>query len=273
MQIPDYPMETSTASTASIEQYRGRTDSEAIKAVAQEMEAMFANELLKAMRAASNSSSEKGLGASTYTSMFDMELSKLIAKRGLGLQDMLMKDIARKAGGSSEDSDETAISGSGENTKDFSETDTNTLQGALPVQGGKISSGFGQRSDPFTGAYRFHHGLDVAAPEGSDIHPLKQGKVVFSGTQTGYGNVVIVDHGDGFVTKYAHNKTNLVQEGETVTSNTVIAKVGNTGKSTGSHTHFEVIYNGADVNPVLVLGGKNLKIQKDVPISTAEAEA
>ncbi len=277
MRIPDYPTyqsEANTASAGTIERYRGRTDPEAIKAVAQEMEAMFANELLKTMRAASNSSSEKGLGASTYTSLFDLELSKLIAKRGLGLQDMLLKDIARKTAGSSgAGGEEASTSKNMGEPENASGTDAESVQNFLPVHGGKITSGFGMRPDPFNGAYKFHHGIDVAAPEGSDIRALKQGTVVFSGTQKGYGNVIIVDHGDGFVTKYAHNKTNLVQEGDTVTNDTVIAKVGNTGKSTGSHTHFEVIYNGSDVNPALALREKNLKIQKDVPISTAEAEA
>lgn len=80
----------------SLEEYRGRNDPEAVKAVAQEMEAMFAYELLKAMRKSSGTSMKGGLGGDTYSSLFDMELSKVIAKRGLGLQDMVLKGIRQK---------------------------------------------------------------------------------------------------------------------------------------------------------------------------------
>lgn len=96
MQIPK-PIPGADMPARSIEEYRGRTDPGAIKAVAQEMEAMFAYELLKAMRATSDTStSNGGLGPNTYTSLFDMELSKLIAKRGIGLKEMMLKGIERR---------------------------------------------------------------------------------------------------------------------------------------------------------------------------------
>jgi murein DD-endopeptidase MepM/ murein hydrolase activator NlpD len=256
MQIPN-SIPGAQLPARSIEEYRGRTDPGAIKAVAQEMEAMFAYELLKAMRATSDASSKSGLGPNTYTSLFDMELSKLIAKRGIGLKDMLLKGIEKKAATTEKNAGEKTVAtergGDAVGAASMMKQDA-TIQQPLPANKGRISSGFGIRHDPFTGAYKFHHGLDVAAPEGSEIRPLKQGNVIFSGEQKGYGNVVIIDHGDGFVTKYAHNQINLAQEGDVVTSSTVIARVGNTGKTTGPHTHFEVIYNGKDIDPAAVFG-------------------
>ncbi len=106
---------------------------------------------------------------------------------------------------------------------------------------------------PFSGELKFHHGLDIPAPAGTNVHPVRPGTVLFSGQQRGYGNVVIIDHGDGFTSKYAHNQENLVQEGEKVDSASVIARVGSTGKSTGSHVHFEVAYRGRDVDPGMLL--------------------
>jgi len=259
MQIPN-SVQGATLPARSVEEYRGRTDPQAIKAVAQEMEAMFAYELLKAMRAASDTSSKSGLGSDTYTSLFDMELSRLIAKRGIGLKEMMLKGIENKVAASEKKNAEKQVAGSNQNaaggTGVVEQNVSTILQQDLPASNGRVSSGFGIRQDPLSGAYKFHHGLDVAAPEGSDIRPIKQGNVIFSGEQKGYGNVVVVDHGDGFVTKYAHNQVNLVQEGDVVTSDTVIARVGMTGRSTGPHTHFEVLYKGKDIDPAAVLAKK-----------------
>jgi murein DD-endopeptidase MepM/ murein hydrolase activator NlpD len=99
--------------------------------------------------------------------------------------------------------------------------------------------------------------LDIPATEGTDIHPVRRGTVVFSGEQHGYGNVVIIDHGDGFLSKYAHNQINLVEQGQVVDIESVIAKVGSTGRSTGPHVHFEVLYKGEHVHPDILLAMKS----------------
>ena len=126
----------------------------------------------------------------------------------------------------------------------------------FPVRdGGRVSSGFGFRKDPFTGGIAFHRGMDIAAAAGTAIYPVRGGKVTFSGHRKGYGNVVVVDHGDGFVTKYGHNRANLVDTGTVVGPDTVIAEVGSTGRSTGPHLHFEVSYEGKNVRPETVLAG------------------
>jgi murein DD-endopeptidase MepM/ murein hydrolase activator NlpD len=100
-----------------------------------------------------------------------------------------------------------------------------------------------------------HHGIDIAAPEGTSIHPVRGGEVTFSGSQQGYGNVVVVDHGDGSVTKYAHNRANRVAAGDRVETDTVIAEVGSTGRSTGPHLHFEARYEGKKIHPEAVFAG------------------
>ena len=227
-----------------IEALRGRNDPEAVKAVAKEMESLFVYEMLKVMREASGTSSTGGLGSDTYTSMFDMELSKVIAERGLGLSDMLTKDLSAIA-----EKTTTPSKNSGSD-RDLKKAGTEEIRGLLPeVDHPRVSSGYGLRRDPFSGELKFHHGLDIAAPEGTEVHPVKAGTVQFSGEQPKYGNVVIIDHGDGFTSTYAHNKVNLVQAGEKVDSKTVIARVGSTGRSTGPHIHFEVAYKGEKVDP------------------------
>ena len=131
-----------------------------------------------------------------------------------------------------------------------------TEEGGLPIrEGGRVSSSFGYRKDPFTGAVKFHHGIDIAAAEGTGIYPAKAGDVVFSGFRKGYGNIVEVDHGDGLVTRYAHNRANRVAAGDRVGTDTVIAEVGSTGRSTGPHLHFEVQYEGQKVPPQAVFAG------------------
>jgi len=235
----------------SIEEYRGRKDPEAMKAVAKEMEAMFAYEMIKVMRETVGKLSKETLGGDTYMSMFDLELSKLFAERGLGLQDMFLrglKNIDEKTNHPSKIQDKQNVvqkeagdlhSGIKNLLPDFDQT--------------RVSSDYGMRHDPITGDMKFHYGFDIPAEEGTSIHPVRKGIVIFSGEQPGYGNVVIIDHGDGFLTKYAHNQKNLVQQGQQVRPGSVIALVGNSGKSTGSHLHFEVLYKGEHVDPRILL--------------------
>lgn len=104
-----------------------------------------------------------------------------------------------------------------------------------PVEGGKLSSRFGKRGK------RPHEGIDIAAAEGSAILAAADGVVIYAGSGLrGYGNLVIVRHGGGVVTVYAHNKRNLVREGVKVKQGQVIGEVGHTGRTTGNHLHFEV---------------------------------
>ena len=126
--------------------------------------------------------------------------------------------------------------------------------GGLPVLGGWISSHFGYRSDPITGHNAFHAGVDVAAEPGSKVIATGPGRVTFSGYKSGYGNLVEITHPTGYVTRYGHNARNLVRDGDTVAKGQAIAVIGSTGRSTGTHVHFEVEKNGRTINPAGYLG-------------------
>ena len=114
---------------------------------------------------------------------------------------------------------------------------------------GTITSTYGYRSDPINGSKSFHQGLDIAAPKGTAVYAASDGVVIFSGYKNSYGNVVMIDHGGGIVTVYAHNSSLVAKTGQTVKRGSVISKVGSTGYSTGNHLHFEVRKNGATINP------------------------
>jgi murein DD-endopeptidase MepM/ murein hydrolase activator NlpD len=118
-----------------------------------------------------------------------------------------------------------------------------------PVASGWISSGFGKRSDPVTGKQKFHRGVDFAGRAGSQVLAVASGVVTGSDRRAGYGNMVEISHGNGFVTRYSHNSENAVKKGETVDKGQLIAKMGSTGRATGPHVHFEVVRDGKIVNP------------------------
>ena len=131
-----------------------------------------------------------------------------------------------------------------------------TLPTGSPVRGGYISSLFGWRSDPITGKREFHEGLDFAGKPGTPISAVAAGIVTWSGPRYGYGNLVEINHGGGVITRYAHNSKNLVAVGDKVEKGEVIAVMGSTGRSTGTHVHFEMIKNGKPVNPNTVIALK-----------------
>ena len=118
-----------------------------------------------------------------------------------------------------------------------------------PIGRGWISSYYGMRTNPFTGKLQFHKGMDFASKSGSNVQAVAGGVVTWSSKRYGYGNLVEVNHGNGYVTRYGHNKENLVQVGDTVKKGQNISLMGSTGRSTGPHVHFEVLKNGRQINP------------------------
>ncbi len=122
-----------------------------------------------------------------------------------------------------------------------------------PISEGWHSSNFGWRIDPFTGKYAMHEGVDFVVPEGSPIYASANGIVVYSDYHEQYGNMVEIDHGNDIVTRYAHASRLLVKAGQMVRRGQEIAMVGNTGRSTGNHLHFEVRYKGIAQNPARFL--------------------
>ncbi|HZS49143.1 MAG TPA: peptidoglycan DD-metalloendopeptidase family protein [Blastocatellia bacterium] len=230
-----------------------------------------------------------GLGSDTYTDMFNEELSKVMAQKGgFGLADMVTKYLENKmslnnnqpssqpASDASQPIKATGTgvsSGSSPQIPDLSTasqqirqdflnavsaslatintTASNSIDGMqAPLDTGRISSGFGMRVDPITGQHKYHEGIDIAAPAGTDIHAADAGQVVFAGKQGGYGNTVIIQHSNGLRTRYAHAESLTVREGDTVEAGQIVGRVGSTGRSTGSHLHFEVIQkDGQRLNP------------------------
>lgn len=118
-----------------------------------------------------------------------------------------------------------------------------------PIAKGWMSSRYGKRTDPFNGRKVWHLGVDFAGKEGSDVIAVASGIVTLSEPYKGYGHLIEIDHGEGYVTRYGHNKTNLSKVGDLVKKGQVIAKMGSTGRSTGPHVHFEVYKNGRNVDP------------------------
>lgn len=128
------------------------------------------------------------------------------------------------------------------------------LPGGRPVLGGYVSSYFGDRIDPFTGSPAFHSGLDFAGMPGSQVLAVATGVVSIAGPDGGYGQLVELTHGNGYVTRYGHNERLLVSVGQTVRKGEPLALIGSTGRSTGPHLHFEVLRNGAPVDPLSFIG-------------------
>jgi murein DD-endopeptidase MepM/ murein hydrolase activator NlpD len=235
---------------------------EELKKVARDFESLFVGYLLKVMRETIEEAgaAEGGLGKDIYTQLFDEEMAKTIARQGtFGIADMLINRLsveespsASQPGGSSSGSSRSQsplpamptapsrdpVLDSGEEISDVQ----------LPIRG-RVSSEFGMRRDPFTQQQRFHKGMDLAAPMGTEVRAALEGEVAFAGFKPGYGNTVIIRHAGGVETTYAHLGGTDVRKGDVIASGQILGSVGNTGHSTGSHLHFEVTRRGDPVDP------------------------
>jgi murein DD-endopeptidase MepM/ murein hydrolase activator NlpD len=222
--------------------------------IAQEFSSFLYLEVLKAMRAATaqdDASAGEPLSRDLYSSMMDAEVARLAAQRD-------RSGFAKAVERSLERASVTA-----KPVGEFKSSNP-SLPGAdnifeprsqAPVTG-VISSPFGLRADPFTGAGKIHYGVDIAAPAGSPVKAAAPGRVVFSGFVAGYGNMVEIDHGSGWATRYGHNSANQVAAGDKVAAGQQIGLVGQTGRATGDHLHFEVRRDGKAVSPALFLGAQ-----------------
>lgn len=130
----------------------------------------------------------------------------------------------------------------------------NAVPSRMPIRNSYVTSGFGTRADPFGRGAATHKGMDFHARVGDPVMSVADGVVRFSGVKGGYGNVVEVDHGNGYVTLYAHNSRLTVREGDLVRAGQEVAKAGSSGRSTGAHVHFEVWQDGRVMNPRKFLG-------------------
>ena len=123
----------------------------------------------------------------------------------------------------------------------------------IPVRDGYVSSRFGYRTDPFTGNVAFHSGIDFAGPEGSPVYAVAAGVVTWAGDKTGYGNMIEINHGDGYSTRYAHASTINVRVGDMVSKDQLVGHIGSTGRSTGPHLHYEVLVDGHQIDPAMYI--------------------
>jgi len=126
-----------------------------------------------------------------------------------------------------------------------------------PTTKGWLSSFYGERNDPFTGKPAWHEGIDFAASEGDEVISTAAGVVSWVGVRSGYGLLIEINHGDGLVTRYGHNQKALVAKGAVVKKGQAISTMGNSGRSTGAHVHYEVLINGKAVNPTRYVNRKS----------------
>jgi murein DD-endopeptidase MepM/ murein hydrolase activator NlpD len=234
-----------------------------VKSAAAELASLFVYQMLAAMRRTVPKSSllDKGFAHDTYLSLFDQEIARHMARReDLGLTALLQRqlkntDADRQLPGRPDTAlprPSTALHARRALAIDAYRQQAGPTDDMfmLPVEG-QHTSGYGMRMHPIDHEERQHGGMDIAAPTGTPIQAAAAGQVVFSGTQAGYGNVVVIQHAEGYSTLYAHNTTNLVSVGTPVSQGQPIATVGSTGRSTGSHLHFEVRKDGKRLDPAL----------------------
>lgn len=200
---------------------------------AEAFESYFIEAMLKEMRrTVPRSEDGQGQAMGIFEGMFDSAISERIAQGGgVGLADMIEESLLRAI--------PSLLGVPTRSGDDFSEL----------VDMGRVSSAFGVRKDPITGAMKHHDGIDIAVPAGTEVRPVRPGQVVFSGVNGGYGQVVVVDHGDGLRSTYAHLRDRGVGVGDKVERDTIVGHVGSSGRSTGPHLHLEITRHGSPVDP------------------------
>lgn len=256
-----------------------------LKKASQEFESIFMAYLLKVMRETiqeSGLTEGGGFGKSIYTEMFDQEISVSMAKRGtLGIADLLYKNLSAMAANDVQSGDAKPKESPGADpATSYSTGDTPASGPAvskvsngpeisdlqLPVSA-PISSAFGLRRDPLSHQVRFHKGVDLAAPTGMKVIAPLPGTVISAGYQIGYGNSIVIQHAGGLQTRYGHLEKVNVKAGDAVTAEEVLGTVGNTGRSTGPHLHFEVIRMGKQVDPAAEFKAADLRRRSSKTVS------
>jgi murein DD-endopeptidase MepM/ murein hydrolase activator NlpD len=253
-------------------------DRRAVEEVAREFEAMLLAQMLQQLRdtlAASEDDEEDGLGLGrqTMAETIDVELARQLSRAGgIGLADELERSLNRFAtagtlGTAATPVGPARLEGAAEpvvNPTPVGRTG-NTEPLLMPLEVPQTSS-FGWRADPFHGTRRFHAGVDLKATYGSEVPAAGAGTVAFAGEQGGYGLTVLVDHSNGTQTRYAHLSSVSVKAGEQIAQGALVGRVGNSGRSTGPHLHFEVLVAGRPVDPQQVVARlpSGLKVSGEV---------
>jgi len=261
---------------------------------AKAMESYFIRRMFAELRKSSEGGLlSGGMAGATFREMLDGALADAMAEGpGMGLAEILEKEMTLQTGEiSNEISDEISGEAFGAEGADLarwlgdadawrSESSVDAagsgrvaglISGSASVEGaavlgpaavltaspvdGETTSEFGQRTDPIEGTQRFHAGIDIAAPSGAPVRSAGAGVVVRAGSASGYGNLVIVAHGDGLQTRYAHLSRIHVAPGQVVAAGERVGRVGQSGRATGPHLHFEVRQDGEPVDPKELLLG------------------
>jgi len=227
-----------------------------VRELAAEFEAMFIALMLRQMRESmslAGEDDEPGFGRTPFAETFDVELGRhLAASGGIGLASLIVEAYERQQGiAQSGMAESTAAQGPVTNPAVTPATHSTVSTPAVPLPlADRITSPFGWRRDPIDGEGRSHRGVDIAAAHGDPIPVAADGRVVFAGSQGGYGLTVVVEHGSGIRTRYAHLSELLVTAGQEVRQGQSVGKAGSTGRATGTHLHFEVLADGRPVDPV-----------------------
>lgn len=246
---------SSEAAVKKAESLAGRSaanDATQGRKIAQEFASFLYAEVLKAMRAAlpkDGLDGNESLSRDFFTSMMDGEVARAMAQRdSTGFTKAIENALARVNVSPSK-----AVEPVNSKPQPSAAITSTPAISEVPTEG-VVSSSFGGRADPISGGAAFHQGVDIAAPAGTPVKAAAAGRVLFSGRAPGYGNLVEVDHGGGWVTRYGHNSANLVSAGDKIDAGQPLALVGQSGRATGNHLHFEVRRDGRAVDPRILLG-------------------
>jgi murein DD-endopeptidase MepM/ murein hydrolase activator NlpD len=233
-------------------------DDARLREAARNMEAILLRQML---RSSGVYSGGEGPGASVREDLFVNALADAVESAGgMGIADTLVRAMGGAAAAAPNGGAAAPAAGPSPSlpppravTPRVPTRASGPLPGEVLPLSGHVGSGFGLRTDPFTGQPRHHDGVDVGAAEGSPIVATADGVVRSAGPRGGYGNAVEIDHGNGLTTLYGHASELLVAPGQVVHAGQEIARVGSTGRSTGPHLHFEVRQGGRAVDPTRVL--------------------
>ena len=225
-----------------------------IKTLAEQFESTMVSQMLKGLQTSMFDNEENGDASSGVGPLSDAlfnELSLAITRAGgMGIANAMIGPLTAQTAAAAQDLSPEAAGGLPAPSGVLAvEPSLQPLtSGPIPFNA-RISSAYGMRKDPFNGEVRMHKGTDIPMPYGADVRTAGPGTVVSVGQVSGYGLQVVVDHGDGVTTRYAHLSSASVQPGDTVVRGQVIAASGNSGRSTGPHLHFEVLTQGRPIDP------------------------
>ena len=232
----------------------GGSDDDGVKKAAQGLEAHFLRQILAQVRESSSSEDDGGFAGSTFKEMLDGALADSMASAGgIGLGKMIEKELSKTAGGAKSSAPSAKLTEGTGGTDGIAAMQSLKPLAGLPVRPvtGIVTSRYGTRVDPLEGDTRVHAGVDLRAAEGTPARAAQAGTVVRAEPAGGYGNLVVVDHGNGLETRYGHLSRIDVQVGQKLDAGQPVGEVGATGRATGPHLHFEVRRNGRTVDPTL----------------------